>query len=336
MQAKTTLPDIPSNLNRRPCLTHLNADTSWLLSIPRPDNDKTGRSYFHLLLDPWLKGGQSDVTKLLSQQWHAIPSALQTIKAVDELAQQLEDAISSATPAWKPATFIDAVVVSHEFTDHMHQQTLLEVDPSVPVYATAKAANIIASWKHFKTVNTVEKITGSGRDWKETSKPPLPAWLGICRVAYEGSDMLYYHSAVLITWQLAPDQKVEACIYTPHGIAPEDLKPVASAMPPIHTLALLHGLHDIQVGAQLNLGAHNGLKAQRLLNAKYWIGTHDEVKRGGGIVSWFLKRKVLTVEEALEQEIKKEQGDAGEPVQELDNVHFVDLQNGESLILEDI
>jgi len=33
-------------------------------------------------------------------------------------------------------TFIDAVAISHEFTDHCHEQTLLQVDPDVPVFAT--------------------------------------------------------------------------------------------------------------------------------------------------------------------------------------------------------
>jgi hypothetical protein len=48
------------------------------------------------------------------------------------------------------------------------------------------------------------------------------------------------------------------------------------------------------------MGKHNGLKVQRLLEANYWVGTHDEVKSGGGIVSWFLDRKMATLGEAVE------------------------------------
>ncbi len=120
--------------------------------------------------------------------------------------------------------------------------------------------------------------------------------------------------------------EAEAVIYTPHGIHPATLTTVAKASPPIQTLAFLHGLHDISIGSQLNLGAHNGLAAQRLLGAKYWIGTHDEVKKGGGLVSWFLKRKVYTVQEALEK--AKEQGDGGEV-----DARFMDLKNGETAVL---
>jgi len=83
----------------RPLLTHLNADTTWLLSLPIPghtgrengrrdikskkDKDdgkesaalrngrKSEKRYFHILIDPWLRGSQSDVAQFFSQQWHA-------------------------------------------------------------------------------------------------------------------------------------------------------------------------------------------------------------------------------------------------------------------------
>lgn len=111
------------------------------------------------------------------------------------------------------------------------------------------------------------------------------------------------------------------------------MDPVTKADPKIKTLALLHGLQDIKLGAQLNMGAHNGLKVQRMLDAKYWIGTHDEVKKGGGIVSWFLNRKMITLNEAMEREralmakedVKKEN---------LAEVRFEEVANGERLVLE--
>jgi hypothetical protein len=102
---------------------------------------------------------------------------------------------------------------------------------------------------------------------------------------------------------------------------------VATADPPLHTLAFLHGLHDVSLSAaqQLNLGAKNGILAQRLLRAKYWVGTHDEVKKGGGFVSWFLRRRVWTVEEAL-REVGADE--------EFGDVRFQELRNGESRVLE--
>jgi hypothetical protein len=76
----------------------------------------------------------------------------------------------------------------------------------------------------------------------------------------------------------------------------------------------------------LNLGAKNGVLAQRILRAKYWVATHDEVKKGGGFISWFLKRKIWTVEDALKE--------AGRDEERFEDVHFRDMGNGESRVLE--
>ncbi|KAF8850361.1 hypothetical protein BDZ45DRAFT_602956 [Acephala macrosclerotiorum] len=319
--------------SKRPLLTHLNADTTWLLSIPYPLSSPSARNrtFYHILIDPWLKGGQSDVAAFFSQQWHATPSSVQTTAEVEDVIRRIEDA-AQAEKEIEEGNTIDAVVVSHEFTDHMHKETLLEIPQTVPVFATVKAAGIIRSWKHFDFVADIPRFNG---DWRMSSNEMLPDWLGISRVAKPGMDLLYYHSAIMIAFP-RDEGEGEVVIYTPHGITPADLQPVAEAETRIHTLALLHGLQDISLPrAQLNKGAHNGLKAQRLLGAKYWIGTHDELKKGGGIVSWFLKRKQITLEDAIDQE-KKEHGEQmkGSELENMKDVKFKDLGNGESLLLE--
>ena len=42
-------------LSRRPILTHLNADTSWLLQLPYPTDavKPAGRTRYNILIDPW-------------------------------------------------------------------------------------------------------------------------------------------------------------------------------------------------------------------------------------------------------------------------------------------
>ncbi|KAH8597611.1 hypothetical protein B0O99DRAFT_592760 [Bisporella sp. PMI_857] len=341
---------------RRPLLTHLNADTTWLLSVPYPADapNPKNRRFYHILLDPWLKGGQSDVATFFSQQWHKQPSAVQTIADVDNAIQGIEQVahgpilrddedmqfagaynlVTHDSPDKSSASWVDMVVISHEFTDHMHKETLLEVSSQTPVLATFKAASIIRSWRHFSQVHDILAFSGN---WFESSKDPLPSWIGISRLAYLGRDLLYYHSAIMVAFSLNgvySRPEAEAVIYTPHGVAPRDVEILATASPSISTLALLHGLHDIALPAkaQLNLGAHNGLRIQRILDAKYWIATHDEIKIGGGLVSWFLNRQIITMQQALQSEEKeyvhKVRLDISrEPT-------FVDLGNGESLILE--
>lgn len=62
----------------------------------------------------------------------------------------------------------------------------------------------------------------------------------------------------------------------------------------LQTLALLHGLHDVRLGLgssslttarQLNLGGRSGAEAARAAGCRYWVATHDEVKRGGGLIA---------------------------------------------------
>ena len=247
--------------------------------------------------------------------------------------------------------------------------------------ASQKAAALINSWVHFRDVQDIPPFTPSNPDWRSTSLPPLPEWLSISRLQAEG-DAFYYHSALLIAFNVpngtpasqasangtsgrrtshklllpghihssdsSSADAAECVIYTPHGISAAALAPVSVAQPPLSTLAFLHGLHDVSISGsqQLNLGAHNGLEAQRKLNAKYWVGTHDEIKKGGGLTSWFLRRKVISVREALLEEDRKarmvtaERGGLGgrsgresETKDALANVRFDNLGNGESRML---
>ena len=158
-------------------------------------------------------------------------------------------------------------------------------------------------------------------------------------------DSLYLHSALLFVfnvaaetaWGTSEDDAAEAIVYSPHGFYADNFRCMPSATPPIKTVALLHGLDDISISnaKQLNLGAHNGLRLQRLLNAKYWVGTHDERKKSGGILAPFLNRRTVTLKEALDKE-RKGKGFVFDPsiLGHIRDVNFAALQSGESLLLE--
>lgn len=382
---------------RRPLLHHLNADSSWLLQIPRPESAirHGARVYFNILLDPWFSGPQSDVASWFSQQFHQTPSAVQTVAELEELAREVEILASGLRLGAKRKSnaeieregdgpgdsFVDAVAISHEFTDHCHKDTLLELHKDVPIFAVRQAAKLVQGWGHFRTVITISEFgAGWGSDWRSTSVPPLPDWVGISRLR-STEDVLDYHSALMITWnnrhrnrvsKLAQtkgpngaekrhhaaietnedEESAEALIYTPHGIHYDSVAPISTASPRIDPLAFLHGLHNVKISStfgtalQLNLGSHNGLKAQRILNAKYWIGTHDELKQGGGFVAWFLQRKVMTIKEALDEESKllasgQKQKESGEDASRetaavlnaFEGCNWLELWNGESRVL---
>jgi len=339
----------------RPILHHLNADTSWLLQIPRPALPTAGRAYFNILIDPWFKGPQADVASWFSQQSHAIASAVGSIAEVEELILRVENAFAgdsfSDINEELGASVIDALVISHEFTDHCHMETLLEAHPDVAIFASPEAARLIRSWNHFRTIRETPVFAGRGFDWRTMSLPPLPPWVGISRLQSDG-DFVYYHSAVLVSFLssrpssavsntkggLDTGDPAECVIYTPHGIHPDAVSPVAAAFPPLRPLAFCHGLHDVRLSKaqQLNLGGHNGLAVQRILKAKYWVATHDDIKKGGGIVAWFLQRKVISLEEALNEEAERLKAEPknGELSVILEDTNFRAVANGESIVLE--
>lgn len=322
---------------KAPLLVHLNADTTWLLSLPYPDqfSPPPGRLRYNVLIDPWLDGPQADVASWFSKQWHLHKSSVQTIRELNECLCETEGHAQEHHDdrGDKHLSFIDTVVVSHEFTDHCHQATLLEMNPEVPVFATTKAARLIRTWNHFDKVIEMPKFV-EGTDWRTTNLPPLPSWIGISRIV-TGSDALYYHSAIVICAQQTKTANEQACgfIYTPHGVEASSLSVMATASPEIDIRAFLHGLHDVSLkwSKQLNLGAVNAVKAQKMLHAKFWIGTHDEQKPGAGLIAPLIRRKIWTVQEAIAQVQALEKGSSGEWAED---INCLELGNGESLLLE--
>lgn len=155
----------------RPIIHHLNADTSWLLQLPIPSSSSSSssRRYFNIILDPWLSGTQSDVASWFSQQSHATPSAYASIADVQDLCATVEAIATSPTSgksSSKGNNYLDAVAISHEFTDHCHRETLETIDRSVPIFAWAKAAKIIRGWKWFENVVEIPQFE---KDWRDTS-----------------------------------------------------------------------------------------------------------------------------------------------------------------------
>lgn len=279
-----------------------------------------------------------------------------SVRTVVELSQRLEEienlicrGASSDYQRNRPkqnshTSYIDAVVISHEFTDHCNKETLLELDAQTPIFATKRAVDLIRSWNYFEHIQEIPSFSRKCPDWRKTSLHRLPDWLGISQMVSQ-SDALDYHSAILLTFDLYssrasvatdPAFEAEAMIYTPHGIQANDLNPLSNAFPPIKTLVLLHGLDDIRISTQrLNLGAHNGLRAQRICQSKYWVSTHDEIKRATGLITPWLYRNVLTLQEALDEE-RRAKGEIanGSDLADVREVTFKDLTSGESLLLE--
>ncbi|KAG9077880.1 hypothetical protein FRC06_008651, partial [Ceratobasidium sp. 370] len=241
-------------------------------------------------------------------------------------------------------TRINAVVPSHEWTDRTHRATLLEIDPNAPVYATRHAADVVRSWNHFSTVHTIKDLK-PGAHWITSRLPELPSCLGISRISSTSFEIVsYYHVAICMAY--APPEvnekamekaKVGAVLYSLHGVHAPSLNRLPESG--LEVVALMHGLHQVWnppfLGGMINLGGLNVVRAVRATKARYWIGTHDEAKRGSGVMSYVLRRKVWTVEEALEEEEKRGREKGGGVAAGLKSgLKYYGLESGESLRFE--
>lgn len=337
----------------RPVLTHLNGDTSWLLQLPWKDAP-SGRTLFNILIDPWFKGIQVDIAWWFSRQWHVTEPAVQSIAELNERLKDRESLAQGRYPGVKddgPAftqqnrnPYIDAIIISHEFTDHCNKDTLLEIDPATPVLANGTAADKIRSWSHFIFVHAIPDLSMAAPMWRTFTVDVLPSWLGVFRIR-QSRDISNTHAAVVVCFNLEQDglfgsaslkdRPSEAVVYTPHGLPPENIKLLSRAFPPVRPLVLIHGLQEVLIGwfGRINLGAVNGLECCENSKARYWVPTHDEVKFGKGLIRYLLRYNALTVEEAFERLTETKIKHRAQAVECTDNFQFVELNSGDSLLL---
>lgn len=353
----------------RPILTHLNEDTTWLLQLPYPPTPPeleyisnqpptTRRLWYNILIDPWFQGRSVEIAPWFFRQWHVIESSVQTAQELNERFKGFEVADAQSQLDTENGNtlcgigkmrrqIIDAIIISHEFSDHCHKNTLLEFSSETPVFATEKAAKLIISWNHFTAVQVIPLFTARDVDWRRTSTDPLPPWVGISRIC-SNSDPINLHAALIIAFNLGVNpssdnikcdmDEGEAIIYTPHGTPAEVFGLLHSAKPPLRALALLHGLDEVSIGPfqGVNLGAHNGLRARRISQSKYWVLTHDEVRIEKGLISPFIKRKAIDLEEAMMKEREEAEGahlSATKPGGKV-TVSGLLIHSGESITLE--
>lgn len=367
MQLTTPIADLVksnhNNVPRRPILTHLNADTAWLISFPKPtpslsEKDDTEkiverkhRTYYHVLIDPWLTGTNVVVFQWIMSFTHAITGAFGSIDDVRSLIKQIEKAAASEESqspdsADEEDGEADAVFVSHFLGDHCNRETLVQVAKDVPVVGVQQGVKDIKSWKHFNDasvlcmpnldVDGVQKLWRGGTSWSTDTDPNklIPSWLRIgnipCNGSYPG-----LHWATIIVWSPDhqplgnnPDARAETMLYSPHGIYANRLTSNPSWADPEKSggtmLAVLHGLNPAWSPQPANLGVQNGWEIVRKTRPKYWIPTHDEDLTYTGIIGWMQTKLPKKFEDVVKIEVDDE---------EESKVIMRELGNGESFIL---
>ncbi|WYZ41227.1 hypothetical protein EsH8_V_000122 [Colletotrichum jinshuiense] len=307
-----------SSTRKRPILTLANGDNTWLISIPRPTGSP-GKAFYHILQDPWLSGPSDAFYSWVLRMQHREKEAFGDVQAVEDWIQGIEEAVggTKGEQEW----WLDAVLVTHINTDHLHEATLRSFPPSMKIFAVEGTETVISAMNHFDSVTVVPDFT-RGEQWPTT--PEVPEGLSIFRLQDESGMYPYIHHAMIIGISTESGGN-EMILYAPHGVEPGIVDAAREVNPDANILAMLHPINESGVGVKTK-GVSNGLKIERRNKPKYWFNTHNDKIQYTGILSWFLQHGRTTLERGLEEEAKE----GGEEHQK---PNFVVLGNGDSYIL---
>lgn len=345
----------------RPILTSLNGDASWLLSIPLP-SPSSGKTFYHIVSDPWLNGPATLGTSWLICIDRLVPSSANNGSDVEGIIRDIEKAAGGVSNTGqehgdKESPWLDAIFVNFHYLDHMHQPTLVTFDKTIPVFATPEAAGSVRSWGHFDTVITTHDFEGSepsGRGWRDFHPgSPLPAWLSVFRLP--GDKELNFATAIVWSHDAEkhddesvskPTQKHDVLLNTPHGVsvtAPSiraffdstsKFNTRTGDADKVEVLALLASLKDsFSLGMPTTLGISGSLAMERLARPRYWIRSHDTALTYRGI---FLRlARVIDVERTLDDGLEAEARAHGKTDGEGERrrPNLVDVRSGECFVL---
>ncbi|TQN66750.1 hypothetical protein CSHISOI_08701 [Colletotrichum shisoi] len=326
---------------RRPILTYVNGDNTWLISIPRPTDGASdgGKAFYHILLDPWLGGHSDSFSRWVLRMRLKQDAALGSVGAVEDWIRDTETACGGGAGGAEERWWLDAVLITHLNPDHLHAPTLRTFDPSISVFAVSDAAAAVSALKHFDSVAVVPDFV-RGETWPAT--PGMPAWLSVFRLQDEkGAYPYIYHAMIIGTSSSSSSSaaaaaaadggkdegKDEVILYTPHGVEPEMVEAAMGAKPEASVVAMMHPLNECGVGI-VSKGVANGLKIERQNGVRHWVNTHDDKIQYTGILGYFMQYGRKTLEQGLEEEeeAREEDGEQRRP-------NYVVVGNGGSYIL---
>ncbi|KAG6356365.1 hypothetical protein INS49_015753 [Diaporthe citri] len=246
----------------RPILTSLNGDGSWLMSFPLPpaelrqENGVGRKRFYHVVVDPWLRGPATMVSPWLVFIERTEPAAVSDGAGVEAVVHEIEELAAAArgevfdadSDAQSQPPLVDAIFIKLHLLDHLHQPTLETFDKRIPVFATAQAAPTIHGWGHFDTVvETLDykRYNGDGNSDKSDSTAagvptadrgshwktfhpgkPLPEWLSVFRLASDwevelATALVWSHESQLNrpeSGTAGGSGRNEFIINTPHGV----------------------------------------------------------------------------------------------------------------------
>ena len=207
-----------------------------------------------ILLDPWLIGSEIDGFSWFNEQWHHTPPV--SPKKLDKY---------------------DAILVSQSYTDHCHQQTLLELDHSVTLGTPTAVKRLTRELPQAEIRTVPDLLSGEVRE------------VGAMRISYldpgRKMDPIYYGIVI--------SHGKEAIVYSPHGFALTDKQ--LGALKDLDIRLLITSFSTFKLpfflGGAVNPGKENAMALVRSLNPDKVMHTHDENKHAKGLIKRIAKTK---------------------------------------------
>ena len=250
-------------------IKRLNLDSSWHIKFNK----------LNFVLDPWLIGSEIDGFKWLNEQWHIKPPV-----AIDDIPNY------------------DSIIISQNYEDHCHIETLKRLPNDKSILATEKAYNKLKKQfpdREIIRIDTKNKMEKNKIKFISIKPPKI-------------MDPIYF--ALLIY-----DQDNNGIFYAPHGFTlDENQKELVNKfkIKLMITTFTEFKLPKI-MGGYVNPGMSNVYELYNQISPKYIINTHDEKKKAKGLVSLLAKIKYPDLES----------------IENIKDFNFINIDNYKSITL---
>ena len=278
------------------------------------------------LIDPWLdESEQVDYHTAFSEQRRTLPALVTSIAGLENLLAK-EGYAGNASDKRGISRQIDAILISHPFTDHCHPGTLKDCPSRIPILVTSDAKPALESLLGGRKKLENEKRAIYVLDKADHHEAPafsnkqctriLPCNVEILQILprerfsmLSGAASIAWtklHGGILVLWKpplcdISTQTKTHSMIYTPHGIGVKSIPKWLSGKD-MFSGAILTSLDKIVLPSWLsgvvNLGLSSALDLikQDVYTPKYILATHEERKEAKGIVARLITRYWLGLE----------------------------------------
>lgn len=350
-------------------LRRINFDSTWLLTLPTPIEH--AKSTYNLLIDPWLSDAeQIDLVVGFSAQKRQTEALARSIGELESVLER-EGKSSDINTHRPPSTKIDAIIISHPFSDHLHPQTITDerVTGRIPIFVTqdAKGAlkKLLGSKGKSHSITTIKVAsTSTSPSWISDSSQTtntgslfnnfeifqaLPQEKHLYFQGPAGMAWKKLHGGLIFLWR-STDHSFNSIIYSPHGLTANSIPlwltneelaiqhwAILTMFDRLTLPNWLSGTVNLGLGAVLEMIKGN-TSTEPKYPARYIVDTHGEFKDMRGLVARLLRRYWLNSDQLIQGFDATREDTRAERAQQIINqtekpAKAVLLQVGDSLSL---